>query len=103
MMKTIQSMISLMLLLSIGSSTKTTLYQGVLDRFEDKDHAVILIENLETTLIVPIHSLPLKSQKNMWFIVEFIEGTYRVASIDYKATENQVHKTSELIKSLQKK
>lgn len=87
----------------IGSSTKVVTYKGVLDRIEDNDQAVILLETNETTLVVPQKVLPIGSKTNMWFNIELINTTYKIISIDYQLTEKREQNSTHLTNKLRKK
>ncbi|MFB4168474.1 DUF3006 domain-containing protein [Virgibacillus sp. JSM 102003] len=43
---------------------------GVLDRIEDGNQAVILLEELQQELVVPMHMLPLGSRPNTWLQIK---------------------------------
>lgn len=99
-MKIIKMVIGFILLIGIGSSAEIITYQGVFDRIEDDNQAIILIEKAHIALVIPIQSLPLNSQVNMWFTVELLEGTYRIVAIDYKTTKAQEQRSSGLMRLL---
>lgn len=101
-MKMIKVIVQLLLILSIGSSAETLSYQGVIDRIEDSGQAVILIDDLQRTFIVPKKHLPPNSKENMWVTVEMIGGIYKVTSVDHRMTKQQSQRTSELLKRLRK-
>lgn len=91
------------LFIGLGSSTKVETFKGVLDRMEDDDQAVILIESIHKVIVVPKTSLPVGSQINMWFNIEWVDQTYKIVSIDYKSTENNTQKSTHLMDKLRKK
>ncbi|HLR40837.1 MAG TPA: DUF3006 domain-containing protein [Virgibacillus sp.] len=75
----------------------TVTAHGVLDRMEDNEQAVILIEDLGEELIVPRQDLPLGSKANMWFLIEKNnEGKLERISIDYKTTMEEAEKMKRL-------
>lgn len=43
---------------------------GVLDRIEDGNQAVILLEELQQELVVPMHTLPPDSAPNTWLRIK---------------------------------
>ncbi|SDQ19715.1 DUF3006 domain-containing protein [Virgibacillus salinus] len=43
---------------------------GVLDRIEDGNQAVILLEELQQELVVPMHTLPPGSTPNTWLQIK---------------------------------
>ncbi len=74
---------------------------GVLDRIEDNEQAVILIEDLGEELIVPRQDLPLGSKENTWFLIEKNnEGKLERISIDYKTTIEEAKKMKRLGKKV---
>src|SRR5699024_11477327 len=77
--------------------------KGVLDRIEDNDMAVILIEEINKELIIPLHELPSGSKENMWFHIEKKGEMFEVISIDSKTTRQETEKSNELMKKLQEK
>lgn len=74
--------------------------KGVLDRFEDNEKAVILIEELNVEFIIPTDVLPQGSQVNTWFTLEKKDNHYKILSIDKELTEKQSKKTSDLMEKL---
>ncbi|SHG35915.1 DUF3006 domain-containing protein [Ornithinibacillus halophilus] len=77
--------------------------RGILDRFEDQDKAVILIEDEKEEVIIPASDLPEGSKVNTYFKMEKQDGTYRIISIDESATEEEAQKTSDLMAKLRAK
>jgi len=77
--------------------------KGVLDRIEDNDMAVILIEEINKELIIPLHELPSGSKENMWFHIEKKGEMFEVISIDSKTTSQEAEKSIDLMKKLQEK
>ncbi|MUK87703.1 DUF3006 family protein [Ornithinibacillus sp. L9] len=78
--------------------------QGVLDRFEDQNQAVILIEELKEELVVSKDTLPAGSEVNTYFTLEKNEdGDFTILAINEKATQAATNKTSNLIAKLRAK
>ncbi|HLR40835.1 MAG TPA: DUF3006 domain-containing protein [Virgibacillus sp.] len=77
--------------------------KGVLDRIEDNDMAVILIEEINKELIIPLHELPSGSKESTWFHIEKRDETFEVISIDSKTTSQEAEKSTDLMKKLQEK
>jgi hypothetical protein len=75
---------------------------GVLDRMEDGEQAVILIETNNKTIIVSQKTLPVGSQINMWFNIELVNHTYRILSIDDYETEKNHQKSTHLMNKVRK-
>lgn len=74
--------------------------KGVLDRFEDNNKAVILIEEQHDEWIVPIEELPQGSQVNTWFTLKKTGNQYHILSIDKDTTEKQKENASDLMNKL---
>jgi len=77
--------------------------KGVLDRIEDNDMAVILIEEINKVLIIPLHELPSGSKENTWFHIEKKGETFEVISIDSKTTDQEADKSADVMKKLREK
>lgn len=77
--------------------------RGILDRFEDQNQAVILIEEIQIALIMPVNELPKGSKVNTYFWIEEQNGKYKVMSIDHKRTKREEERSKELMKKLQAK
>jgi len=77
--------------------------KGVLDRIEDNDMAVILIEEINKELIIPLHELPCSSKESTWFNIEKKGDAFEVISIDSKTTSQEAEKSTDLMKKLQEK
>lgn len=68
---------------------REALMRGVLDRFADRNQAVILIEEKNEEWIVPIDQLPEGSQEGTYFKLTQEQGAYQILSIDEKMTLKQ--------------
>lgn len=77
--------------------------KGVLDRFENKDQAVILIEEIQKALVVPISELPANSKEGTFFSIEERNGNYKIISIDHETTRREEKKAAELMEKLRAK
>jgi len=77
--------------------------RGVLDRFEDQNQAVILIEDIQIALVIPVNELPKGSKVNTYFWIEERNGKYEVTSIDHKKTKREEERSEDLMKKLQVK
>lgn len=77
--------------------------KGILDRIEDGDQAVILIEEVQKALIIPLKDLPKGSKENTFFHVKEFKGEYRIMSIDHEATKRKAKKAEDLMEKLRKK
>lgn len=76
---------------------------GILDRFEENNKAVILIEEIDEELIVPVEKLPKGSVVNTYFSIEKKDGEYQIVSIDNTTTKEEAQKTSDLMAKLRAK
>ena len=79
-----------------------TKVKGVLDRFEDQDIAVILIEELNKEILLPKSKLPGGSRESIWFNIVVIQNAYKIISIDYEKTKEEALKSADLMKRLRK-
>lgn len=77
--------------------------KGVLDRFEDNNLAVILIEETNQTLNIPTDELPPNSKEGTWFTIEERNGEFHIVSIDTEMTNRQTQKSNDLLKKLRAK
>src|SRR5690625_6510321 len=69
--------------------------RGFLDRVEDGEQAVILIDDIQKALVIPMAELPKGSKEGTYFNIEEKSGQFRVLSIDKRATEREAKKRSE--------
>lgn len=74
--------------------------KGILDRFEDNNKAVILLEETNEELIISIDDLPQGSEENTWFNLEKKNDDYRVISINKDKSNKEATKTSDLMAQL---
>lgn len=86
-----------------ASTNDCTKRYGVLDRIEDKEQAVIMIEQLNEQWIVDKNELPDNSKVDMWFTIDYCVDTIEVISIDPKKTKLEMKRSSELINQLRLK
>ena len=77
--------------------------KGVLDRFEDQDQAVILIEEVQKALVIPKDELPKGSKQGTWFLIEEKNEQYNILSIDHETTKKQQEKSDRLMEKLREK
>ncbi len=77
--------------------------KGVLDRIEDNDMAVILIEEINKELTIPLHDLPKGSTESTWFHIEKKGDAFEVISIDSKTTSQEADKSADVMKKLREK
>jgi len=77
--------------------------QGFLDRVEDGEQAVILIDDIQKALVIPIVELPKGSKEGTYFNIEEKSGQFRVLSIDKRATEREEKKSAMMMEKLRAK
>ena len=77
--------------------------KGILDRFEDNNQAVILIEETQKALIIPKSELPAGSKAGIWFNIVEKNGAYKIISIDNETTRREEKKAAELMEKLRAK
>lgn len=77
--------------------------KGILDRFEDNNNAIILIEELDEEIIIPVGELPEGSKVNTFFKMEKQCGRLQIVSIDDTTTKHEGQKTSDLMAKLRAK
>lgn len=77
--------------------------KGVLDRFENNDQAVILIEDKKEELIINRRKLPAGSDINTWFHLQKNGERYEVISIDQEKTKVETDQSKKLMEALKKK
>ena len=56
--------------------------KGYLDRIEDNNKAVILIEEKNTEIVLPVHELPTGITESTWLNIKRDKGSFKVISID---------------------
>lgn len=74
--------------------------KGVLDRFENNNQAVILIEEVQRALVVPKNELPKGSEVGTWFHIKEKSGHYKIISIDHETARREAKKSAELMEKL---
>lgn len=77
--------------------------KGYLDRIEDNEKAVILIEEENTEIVVPIDELPGGSKEKTWFHIVEENGSFKIISIDDDMTEQKKRQSSDLMKKLRER
>ncbi|MEC5423123.1 DUF3006 domain-containing protein [Virgibacillus sp. C22-A2] len=77
--------------------------KGILDRFEDNDIAVILVEEINEEMIVSKDKLPEGSDVNTYFHIEKRNGKLEIISIDTSSRKKEAQQSSDLMKKLRAK
>lgn len=72
---------------------------GVIDRMED-DKAVIILEDLQSEISVPIVNIPSDMEEHDWLIIFQQKDRFHVLSVDYVKTEVEREKSLLLIEKL---
>lgn len=84
---------------------QTWFYHGVLDRIEDGNKAVILVEEINQEILMPIGDLPIGSKEGIWFLLKLDEESchFVVVEIDGEKTKYQMNKSRKLLEKLRQK
>ena len=77
--------------------------KGYLDRIEDNDLAVILIEDINEEIIIPLDQLPEGSTENTWLQLEKTDDSFQVIAIDDEKTEQETETSQDLMAKLRAK
>lgn len=81
-----------------------TLYRGVLDRIEDERLAVILIEDMNKEIVLPILALPKGSKEGIWLLMTFEPSNNEwIITIDDDKTNRYRKKSFQLMETLRLK
>lgn len=76
--------------------------KGILDRIEDNQLAIILMEEERKEIAIPYKELPKGSTINTYFDVTSKDGVYHL-KINESETRKQSKRTSDLMQQLQKR
>lgn len=87
-------------LISMDEMSASTEHKGVLDRFE-QNQAVILIEELNKEMIIPMSELPSGSIENTWFDIEINDGAIGNIQVDCRTTMEELERVRGLMRVLQ--
>ncbi|KOF11104.1 hypothetical protein AC739_06875 [Planococcus glaciei] len=74
--------------------------KGTLDRIEDGHLAVILLEEAEQEIILPIRHLPEGSRVNSWFEIELNGEEIVSIALDEETAEAKENEAQELMQKL---
>ena len=77
--------------------------KGILDRIEDGQNAVILLEQHEREIILPVEQLPAGSAIGSWFNIAMEDGEVSIILLDETTTAEKADHVSGLLKKLKKK
>ncbi|MBP1949821.1 DUF3006 family protein [Virgibacillus litoralis] len=77
--------------------------KGILDRIEDNNKAVILMEETKEEVVITVDELPEGSSENTYFNMEKVDDEYQIVSIDEAITQKESEKSSDLMAKLRAK
>ncbi|MBP1971119.1 hypothetical protein J2Z83_003258 [Virgibacillus natechei] len=77
--------------------------KGILDRFEDNQKAVILLEEINEEWIASIENLPDGSEEGTAFHIEKVDGEFQIIAIDHESTRDKAQQSSDLMEKLRAK
>lgn len=73
------------------------------DRMTDDQQAVLLIENAQKNIVVPLDSLPVGSEPGQWFLVNFEHDELLAIQYDEKKTNKMTEEIQNRLSHLQAK
>lgn len=76
---------------------------GVLDRIENRQIAVILLEDIDEQITIPKTKLPKGSTTNTWFMIKIYRSFITLLAIDENRTMVEKQKSEQLREKLRKK
>ncbi|WP_449536383.1 DUF3006 domain-containing protein [Ferdinandcohnia sp. Marseille-Q9671] len=77
--------------------------KGYLDRIEDNQHAVILVEEINKEFIIPINDLPSGSSAGSYFDLTIENETITSITRNENETHSQQQKVDDMMSKLRKK
>lgn len=77
--------------------------RGTLDRIEDGQYAVILLEQLNQEIVLPVERLPAGSGVGSWFGITMESGEVMSITLDEKISSEKEDQASELLQKLKNK
>ncbi|TQS74957.1 DUF3006 domain-containing protein [Ornithinibacillus gellani] len=77
--------------------------KGIIDRFADKELAVILIEDTGKELHFPVKNLPTGAAVGTILKLSEVDGDYQITGIDAEDTKKQATHSAELMDALRRK
>lgn len=79
------------------------MYSAYLDRFTEKNQALILVESLQKEYHVPTSSLPTGCSEGSWLLVEIQDDTILSLRLDEKKTSDMKTETHSRLQRLKSK
>ena len=83
-----------------GTHLNSISVKGVVDRIENVEYAIILVEELELEFVVEISDFEAELAKDIWVDLVLVSEKIKGLSIDWKKTKEEKQKVKELIKEL---
>jgi len=77
--------------------------KGYLDRIEDNQFAVILVEEIKKELIIPVEELPAGSKVNSYFVISIENEKITSIKLDVKTTQTEQEKVDDMMTMLRSK
>jgi hypothetical protein len=77
--------------------------KGYLDRIEDNQFAVILVEEIKKELIIPVEELPAGSKVNSYFEISIENEKITSIKLDVKTTQTEQEKVDDMMTMLRSK
>ena len=77
--------------------------KGYLDRIEDNQFAVILVEEIKKELIIPVEELPEGSKVNSYFEISIENEKITSMKLDEQTTQTEQEKVDDLMTKLRSK
>jgi hypothetical protein len=77
--------------------------KGYLDRIEDNQFAVILVEEIKKEFVIPVEDLPEGSKKNSYFEMSIENDKISSIKLDEQTTQTEQEKVDDLMTKLRSK
>ncbi|MEH7493216.1 DUF3006 domain-containing protein [Neobacillus niacini] len=77
--------------------------KGYLDRIEDNQFAVILVEEIKKEFVIPVEDLPEGSKENSYFEMSIENDKISSIKLDEQTTQTEQEKVDDLMTKLRSK
>ena len=77
--------------------------KGYLDRIEDNQFAVILVEEIKKEFVIPVVDLPEGSKENSYFEISIENDNITSMKLDEQTTQTEQEKVDDLMTQLRSK
>lgn len=77
--------------------------KGILDRIEDGQHAVILVEDLQREIVIPADCLPSGSKVHSWFDIVWEDEEIKSISLEAETAAAKEEQVEGLMQKLKEK